>query len=61
MTKPSTAAKCRQYLTERGFLLHHTANGYFITNFRGGKCFSGTLAELKSHLQDEYYGEPIAS
>ena len=58
--KPTTAAKCYQYLAARGFLLHHTDDEYFITNFRGGKCFSGTLVELKQHLKDTYYGEPMA-
>jgi DNA-binding transcriptional regulator YhcF (GntR family) len=58
--KPTTATKCYEYLAARGFLLHHTGKEYFITNFRGGKCFTGTLSELKLHLKDEYYGEPVA-
>jgi hypothetical protein len=59
--KPSTATKCYEYLAARGFLLHRMGKEYMITNFRGGRCFKGTLAELKLHLKDVYYGEPIAS
>ena len=54
-----TATKCYEYLANRGFLLHHMGKEYMITNFRGGRCFKGTLAELKVHLKDAYYGEPV--
>lgn len=55
---PTTADKCYEYLAARGFLLHRNGKDYFITNFRGGRCFSGNLKELKEHLKDTYYGEP---
>jgi hypothetical protein len=55
-----TATKAYSYLAARGFLLHRMGGGqYMITNFRGGRCFKGSLTELKSHLKDTYYGEPI--
>lgn len=57
-TSPKTSAECYQYLASRGFLLHRTGKNYVITNFRGGRCFTGNLAQLKQHLQDFYYGEP---
>ena len=53
-----TATKAYDYLAARGFLLHRLAGKtYRITNFRGGKCFEGALAELKAHLKVTYYGE----
>ena len=55
---PTTAHKCYEYLAARGFLLHRNGKDYFITNFRGGRCFSGNLKDLKEHLKDTYYGEP---
>lgn len=57
--KPTTADKCYHYLAERGFLLHRMGKEYKITNFRGGQCFFGNLQELKEHLKDTYYGEPL--
>ena len=55
-----TATKAYSYLADRGFLLHHMGKGeYVITNFRGGRCFKGKLTELKNHLKETYYGEPI--
>lgn len=59
--KPTTADKCYQYLSARGFLLHRNGKEYTITNFRGGRCFRGNLAELKTHLKEAYYGEPLTS
>jgi hypothetical protein len=57
-----TAPKAYRYLAERGFLLHRLEGRmYMITNFRGGRCFKGTLQELKQHLTDTYYGEPLHS
>lgn len=54
-----SATKAYKYLSARGFVLHQLEAGiYMITNFRGGRCFKGTLAELKAHLKDTYYGEP---
>jgi len=53
-----TLSKAYTYLSERGFLLHRMGKEYMITNFRGGRCFKGNLAELKSHLKLTYYGEP---
>ena len=55
---PTTANKCYEYLAARGFLLHRMEKEYMITNFRGGRCFSGNLTELKAHLSDTYYGDP---
>ena len=53
-----TVLKAHEYLAARGFLLHRLVDKtYRITNFRGGKCFEGTLAELKAHLKVTYYGE----
>jgi hypothetical protein len=57
---PTTATKCYEYLAARGFLLHRMKKEYMITNFRGGRCFKGSLVELKQHLKDTYYGEPKA-
>ena len=59
--KPDTATKCYEYLAARGFLLHRMDKEYMITNFRGGRCFKGTLVELKAHLKDAYYGEPTSN
>lgn len=57
----TTRTKPFEYLAERGFLLHHVEDDlYWITNPRGGKVFTGTKKELRAHLKETYYGEPIA-
>jgi hypothetical protein len=55
-----SAPKAYKFLAERGFLLHKLQDKeYMITNFRGGRCFKGSLNELKEHLKHTYYGEPV--
>jgi len=56
-----TVEQIRTFLTEKGFLLAQRRNDgsrWMITNFRGGKCFDGTLSELKAHMNDPwvFYG-----
>lgn len=61
VSKFRTVDQIRAFLTDKGFLLaQRRDNGarYMITNFRGGKCFEGTTAELKAHMNDPwvFYG-----
>lgn len=50
----STLAACRAELTRQGYVLHafQTGDGrrYYVSNFRGGRCFEGTLQQLKDEL-----------
>ena len=46
----TTLKQCKQWLTAEGLELsaHNTPKGrfYLVTNFRGGRCFLGTKAQL---------------